>query len=83
MDRHGPNLSLFDDFSISIIVLCIIIRIFIAIKKPSSSAGFEPANLGFGGKHATTRPPISLVAVLTSSAVMAREERLLNFSVFQ
>jgi hypothetical protein len=28
-----------------------VLRIFIAIKNPSSSAGFEPANLGYNGKH--------------------------------
>jgi hypothetical protein len=29
----------------------------ITFKNPSPSAGFEPANLGSNGKHATTRPP--------------------------
>jgi hypothetical protein len=33
------------------------LRIFITLKTPSSSAGFEPANFGSSGKHATTRPP--------------------------
>jgi hypothetical protein len=28
------------------------LRIFIALKKPSSSAGFEPTNVGSNGKHA-------------------------------
>jgi hypothetical protein len=35
----------------------VVLRIFITLKNPSSSAGFEPANLGSSGKHATTRPP--------------------------
>jgi hypothetical protein len=30
----------------------LVIRIFIAIKNPSLSAGFEPTNLGSNGKHA-------------------------------
>jgi hypothetical protein len=29
----------------------VVLRIFIAVKSPSSSAGFEPANLGASGKH--------------------------------
>ena len=35
-----------------------VLRIFFALKKnPTASAGFEPANLGNKGQHATTRPP--------------------------
>jgi hypothetical protein len=30
---------------------------FIAPKNPTASAGFEPANLGTKGQHATSRPP--------------------------
>jgi hypothetical protein len=30
---------------------------FITLKRPSSSAGFKPANLGSSSKHAATRPP--------------------------
>ena len=30
---------------------------FFALKNPTASAGFEPANLGTKGQHATTRPP--------------------------
>jgi hypothetical protein len=33
----------------------IVLWIFIALKNPSSSSGFEPANLGPNGRHATTR----------------------------
>jgi hypothetical protein len=35
----------------------VLLRTLITLKNPSSSAGFEPANLGSSGKHATTRPP--------------------------
>jgi hypothetical protein len=31
--------------------------IFFALKNPTASAGFEPANLGTKGQHATSRPP--------------------------
>ena len=34
-----------------------VLRIFFALKNPTSSAGFEPANLGSKGQHATSRPP--------------------------
>ena len=30
---------------------------FFALKNPTASAGFEPANLGTEGQHATPRPP--------------------------
>ena len=30
---------------------------FFALKYPTASAGFEPANLGNKGQHATPRPP--------------------------
>jgi hypothetical protein len=29
-----------------------VLHMFIAVKNPSSSTGFEPANLGYNGKHA-------------------------------
>jgi hypothetical protein len=35
----------------------VVLRIFVALKNPSSSAGFEPTSLGSSGKHATTIPP--------------------------
>jgi hypothetical protein len=35
----------------------VVLRIFITLKNPSSSAGFEPANLGSSGKHGSTRSP--------------------------
>ena len=34
-----------------------VLRIFFALKNPTASAGFEPANLGKKGQHATPRPP--------------------------
>ena len=39
---------------------------FFALKNPTASAGFEPANLGTKGQHATSRPPkpLSLVVFL-------------------
>jgi hypothetical protein len=37
------------------------LRIFFALKSPTASAGFEPANLGTKGQHATSRPPKPLV----------------------
>ena len=33
------------------------LRIFFALKNPTASARFEPANLGTKGQHATPRPP--------------------------
>ena len=34
-----------------------VLRIFFALKNPTASAGFEPANLATKGQHATSRPP--------------------------
>ena len=34
-----------------------VLRIFLALKNPRAAAGFEPANLGTEGQHATSRPP--------------------------
>ena len=33
-----------------------VLRIFFALKNPTPSAGFEPANLGTKGQYATSRP---------------------------
>ena len=41
------------------------LRIFFALKNPMASAGFEPANLGTKGQHATSRPPKPLTTVNT------------------
>ena len=41
-----------------------VLRIFFfAFKKPTASAGFEPANLGTKGQHATPRPPKALNSI--------------------
>ena len=34
-----------------------VLRIFFALKNPTASVEFEPANLGSKGQHATSRPP--------------------------
>jgi hypothetical protein len=36
---------------------------FFALKNPTASAGFEPANLGTKGQHATSRPPKPMLYV--------------------
>jgi hypothetical protein len=36
------------------------LRIFLPLKNPTASAGFEPANLGTKGQHATSRPPMPI-----------------------
>ena len=43
-------------------VLRIFFEDFFALKNPTASAGFEPANLGTKGQHATPRPPKPLYA---------------------
>jgi hypothetical protein len=35
-----------------------------ALKNPTASAGFEPANLGTKGQHATSRPPKPYLKIL-------------------
>jgi hypothetical protein len=37
---------------------------FFALENPTSSAEFEPTNLGSKGQHATSRPPKPLVLLL-------------------
>ena len=39
---------------------------FFALKNPTALAGFEPANLGTKGQHATSRPPKPLLVPVTS-----------------
>ena len=34
----------------------LVLRIFTTLKNPSTSAGYEPANLGSRGEHVTPRP---------------------------
>ena len=46
---------------------------FFALKNPTASAGFEPANLGTKGQHTTSRPPKPLrFKLFTLSLVPAR-----------
>ena len=37
---------------------------FFCPKNPTASAGFEPANLGINGQHATPRPPKPMIHIL-------------------
>jgi hypothetical protein len=41
---------------------------FFALKNPTASAGFEPANLGTKGQHATPRPPKPLTRTFTNKS---------------
>ena len=54
---------------------------FFALKNPTASAGFEPANLGAKGQHAISRPPkpllVLLVYVLWCSGQRAKQPRIL------
>ena len=38
-------------------------------KNPTASAGFEPANLGTKGQHATPRPPKPLAVTVLSNKI--------------
>ena len=40
---------------------------FFALKNPTASAGFEPANLGTKGQYSTSRPPKPLILTLEST----------------
>ena len=40
-----------------------VLRIFFALKNPTASAGFEPANLGTKGQHTTFKPPKPIILV--------------------
>ena len=42
---------------------------FFALKNPTASAGFEPANMGTKGQHATSRPPKLLLGNLLKKQV--------------
>ena len=56
-----------------------VVRIFFALKNPTASAGFEPANLGTKGQHATSRPPKTL---MFWDATGRRTEKLKNTSPY-
>ena len=44
---------------------------FDALKNPTASAGFEPANLGTKGQHATPRPPMNIKCVFICSKILS------------
>ena len=43
----------------------------LALKNPTASVGFEPANLGTKGQHATSRPPKPLSQWLKQSVLLS------------
>ena len=51
---------------------------FFALKKPTASAGFEPANLGTKGQHTTSRPPKPLIIMYTNTKILTWERYLAN-----
>ena len=53
---------------------------FFALKNPTASAGFEPANLGTKDQHATSRPPKprGLLKVVLVVNVSVKQE---NFTI--
>jgi biopolymer transport protein ExbD len=58
-----------------------VLMIFFALKNPTASAGFEPANLGSKGQHATSRPPKPLsIALLSTKLVQLNKEQLSRFA---
>jgi hypothetical protein len=66
-------------------------RKFFSLKNPTTSGGFEPANLGTKGQHATTRPPKMILAICiillciiykkTEINIYNRDCKVLNISV--
>jgi hypothetical protein len=46
-----------------------VLRIFFALKNPTASAGFEPANFGTKGQHATPRSPKPLKQGVTTVVI--------------
>jgi hypothetical protein len=63
--RHGTN-------GFTSLSKEVVLRIFFALKNPTASAGFEPANLGTKGQHATPRPP------KPPSTVFSRNKQILK-----
>jgi len=55
-----------------------VLRIFSPLKNPTASAGFEPANLGTKGQHATPRQPkpLPLIYVKEIIAGVLKPEKL-------
>ena len=62
-----------------------LLRIFFALKNPTVSAGFEPANLGTKGQQATSRPPkpqfVSLPLTSSSTLTMQTLALTINYLV--
>ena len=56
---------------------------FFALKNPTASAGFEPANLGTKGQHATARPPKPIMChiYIKFKIKFSVAESLLSYSV--
>ena len=54
-----------------------------ALKNPTASAGFEPANLGTKGQHATSRPPKPLCGVgCLTIYLLFKDARSFEYKVF-
>jgi hypothetical protein len=53
-----------------------VLRIFSALKNPTASAGFEPANLGTRGQHANPTPPKPLTVTVTDIACVLSRSSL-------
>ena len=47
-----------------------VLRIFSHLKNTTASAGFEPANLGTKGQHATSRPPKPLIYKVSTGFIL-------------
>ena len=65
-----------------------VLRIFLALKNSTNSAGFQPANLGTKGQHSTSRPPKPFSELIIteehSSAYVETEIlQMLSCNVFQ
>jgi hypothetical protein len=48
----------------------VVLRIFFALKNLTASAGFEPANLGTKGQHATPRTPKPLLCIVSKIPIL-------------
>jgi len=56
-----------------------VLKIFFALKNPTASAGFEPANLGTKGQHATSRPPKPILAHYVFEFPLLNQHWLSNY----
>ena len=55
-----------------------VLRIIFALKNPTASAGFEPANLDTKGQHATPRPLKPLSVLLMQTLPKEKHQQMLN-----